>query len=449
MPTSSRRRRPTPPTRGRFSPLLAAGALLLVVVAAFAGLQPRAAAPSTIGAAGDDQVEPYRYPRDFNAIAAEAINASFEADGTTRADCSEEDGGQDFALCLGHAYGNLTLSLGPEEALRVVTIAMRDPSSGESSHCHMIVHTIGVAAYARADNDVGTAFAAGTPVCVNGYYHGVISAHMKQLGLDPKDYSATAVDAVARICGESAISVADPDGTACLHGLGHAMMNHTLYHLPFAIDVCDRVRAIAPDDNGEHRFYMCVDGSFHENFNAPAAGMPTTWLSATDPLYPCNAVPDRFTYGCYINVYLQLQRATDYDFGKMITLCPREESTAGQEYFQLCVIGWGVGFASGGEQAGGERIAEACATLPAPWATRCITMGASALTGQFPERVIGLSMCPAIADIADRRSCYDGVYPSMQSRGSGNVRCDQVVDLTERRRCMVVAAGPGQSTELP
>jgi hypothetical protein len=429
----------------------------LIVVALLGGRLADTARPSgisEIGAAGEGGAfEAYRYPADFNAIAAEAIAASFQASETTREDCREDDQTRDFALCLGHAYGNLTLAVGPEEALRLVTIAMRDTNSGESAHCHMIVHTIGVAAYQRAEKNVGPAFAAGTPVCVNGYYHGVISAHMQTLGLDPKDESEQAVEVVAEICGESAISSADPDGTACLHGLGHAMMNHTLYNLPFAIAVCDKVKAeadMSADPQAYHRFYMCSDGSFHENFNAPAAGMPTTWLSYDDPLYPCNAVPDRFQPSCYVNVYLQLQRVAQYDFVKMIPYCPQVDTEIGRNNFDLCVIGWAVGYTSGGGgYAGGESIAEGCALLPEQWFIQCTTTVAAAITAQFPERVIGIAMCPAIADESLRRTCFDGVYPAMKERGSGNVRCGEVADLTERRRCAAAAAGPGQSTELP
>ena len=149
---------PRPPSRRGL--LLAALAVALIAAGAAAG-----AVLLTRDDGGDPAAGGEAMP---GATDAHPVAGTFEPDDQELADCEDSD-----SRCIEQAFGNLAYDEGPERAIADFDAAMQADPSVESN-CHRIAHTIGSAALARFEGDVGEAFAAGSASCWSGYYHGIL-----------------------------------------------------------------------------------------------------------------------------------------------------------------------------------------------------------------------------------------------------------------------------------
>ena len=95
------------------------------------------------------------------------IAGDFEPNETRLEDCTDD------VSCFQQAFGNVAFRQGPRQALALFESRAR-PDSIVDKACHRIVHAIGSASLARNDGDIARTFALGSPICVSGYYHGIL-----------------------------------------------------------------------------------------------------------------------------------------------------------------------------------------------------------------------------------------------------------------------------------
>jgi predicted small secreted protein len=210
-------------------------------------------------------------------------------------------------------------------------------------NAHALAHGLGIAAY-RTPETLASTFAACPPTQMSGCYHGVVQGYFLSLARQGKLPGTPELD-----------TMCEPHrGTTflffqCAHGMGHGLMAVHDNHLPMSLDACD----LATDDFIRE---SCYGGAFMENVvrvthphhtaeghagtqghgghdaqpaaadahaahgAQPAAGhdahgdhahgagqqaqamQHTPWrpLNRNDPLYPCNAVAEKYQEACYM-----------------------------------------------------------------------------------------------------------------------------------------------------
>lgn len=221
------------------------------------------------------------------------------------ADCHRDD-----TPCVEEAFGNLTFNAGPQRALAELR-RWHEGTPGGRPDCHRLAHRVGAAALARARGRIAAAFSAGDEICASGYFHGVVEQGFA--GVPPSRVVATArktCEDVARLSGFLEHQ--------CTHGLGHGLMLHTDYDLPFSLKACDAL----PDRFGVE---SCAGGAFMEEF-APAGGPGGAGNDTDpDPIAPCRSAPERHKYACYLVVTIRILVRVDNDFRKAAAACRRSE----------------------------------------------------------------------------------------------------------------------------
>src|SRR5918996_1746617 len=308
------------------------------------------------------------------------VAGSFEPDETQLTDC-----GRDFR-CLEQAFGNVAFRDGPESAIRLFDERIRTDRNVESN-CHRIAHTIGSAALARFDGNVGRAFTAGSAICSSGYYHGLLERAFAGVSSDEE-----LARAAGRICDEAEITRATYFHYQCIHGLGHGLMITTAYDLPYSLSVCDRLATPWAQ-------VSCTGGVFMENISS-SYGIESRWLRDDDPVYPCNTVGRAHKEYCYLMVTSRILELNNFDWRATAAECSRVEGrwvdacfqsygrdasgfsrqnvarvlslcrTAGRGQ-QECLYGAARDMANDYARGGARRAVNLCSRAPAPLRARC------------------------------------------------------------------------------
>lgn len=201
----------------------------------------------------------------------------------------------------------------PEKATDFVK-AEYDSVPYVKSNCHQLMHVIGRAAYAKYNNLADT-FAHGSQYCNGGYYHGL----SEQLGNEKG--SAYLYANANTICKP----IADKKGRYsfyhynCVHGLGHAFMEVYEGELYKSLAGCDTIQ-----DEWERN--SCYGGVFMQNImieQSPddSEDHESKYLKPEDPMYPCDAVDDKYKVQCYTMQTSYALQVENYDFVKVFQLC--------------------------------------------------------------------------------------------------------------------------------
>ena len=305
------------------------------------------------------------------------IAGNFKPDDTELASCKDQ-------ACFEQAFGNLAYKEGPKPAIKVFDEKIRTDRTVEAG-CHRIAHTIGSAALARYSGNVAKAFAEGSSSCWSGYYHGILEHALAGVTSDKALVTRT-----RGLCANSEIRRTSYIAYQCVHGLGHGLMIHTGYNLPYSLKVCDRLQTDWDQTS-------CTGGVFMENIS-PSLGARTRWLKKTDLVYPCNAIKERHKLYCYLMVTSRILQANGYDWKGAARLCRGVErgwvSTCFQSYgrdasgftrqdparvLELCQIAgkgrmdciYGAARDMTSNYANGERASQLCTRAPASTRSRC------------------------------------------------------------------------------
>ncbi|WP_420130565.1 hypothetical protein [Longimicrobium sp.] len=213
-------------------------------------------------------------------------------------------------------------------------------------NAHALAHGLGIAAY-RTPETLATTFAACPPTQMSGCYHGVVQGYFLSLARQGRLPGTPELNAMC-----------EPHrGTTflffqCAHGVGHGLMAVHDNHVPMSLDACDLAsdkfirdscyggvfmenvvsvthphhtaegHAGTQEAHGGHDAQPAADahaahgaagqhahagadahaGHGAAGQQAQAAMQHTPWrpLNRDDPLYPCNAVAEKYQEACYM-----------------------------------------------------------------------------------------------------------------------------------------------------
>jgi hypothetical protein len=216
-------------------------------------------------------------------------------------------GGDALAFgCLAARYEGLLHQRGADAALADLSVR-RDENGFILAACHQLTHIIGRSA-GRA-RGIG-ALDGGQPLCSSGYYHGVVEEVMAEID------RAHVLARAPSVCADH--RRLRPRSNAhynCVHGMGHGFM---------AVYGSDVFASLAGCDSLGDRWESaeCYGGVFMENLTAIAnPERPSKDLRASEPLYPCTAVGERYKPACYEKQTAFAVYVHDDDFGRVFGLC--------------------------------------------------------------------------------------------------------------------------------
>jgi hypothetical protein len=196
----------------------------------------------------------------------------------------------------------------PEAAVADLKLDAKD-NAYVLSQCHQLIHRIGRAAAKKYPN-VADAYSHGDNYCWSGYYHGVMETIAARLGYDG------VVSKINTICQE--VKTQQQYSFYhynCVHGLGHGVMGITNNQLLDSLKICDKL-----DDSWEQQ--SCYGGTFMENvMSEDNPDHKTSFLKASEPMYPCTAVDTRYKGQCYLMQSSYALKLDGYDFAKVFPQC--------------------------------------------------------------------------------------------------------------------------------
>lgn len=195
-----------------------------------------------------------------------------------------------------------------------------ETSSYIKSQCHPVAHVIGRAAVEKFPQ-VSQAYAQGDSFCWSGYYHGVLEGVIGKVGRSQLEAQLNTI--CDDVPGKATYNF---DYYNCVHGLGHGVMVYTNNELFEALKLCDNL-------SGAWEQTSCHSGVFMENIIIDNKNHFTKYLKPSDPLYPCNAVDDKYKNICFLMQTSYMLKVTNGDFAKVFNLCstvPNYEHTCYQ-----------------------------------------------------------------------------------------------------------------------
>lgn len=180
------------------------------------------------------------------------------------------------------------------------------------SQCHPLAHVIGRIATTKY-KDVAEAYTQGDSFCWSGYYHGVLEGVVGKIGAKHLG------DQMNKICaGLPGKASYNFDYFNCVHGLGHGVMAYTQDELFDALKLCDRI-------DGSWEQSSCYSGVFMENVIIDNKNHFTKYLKPSEPLYPCDAVGEKYKTPCYLMQTSYMLKITNGDFLKVFGYCAKAE----------------------------------------------------------------------------------------------------------------------------
>ena len=355
---------------------------ILLLVALFLLLVGSASAGVLALMKGDDDATSRRVADRGAGHTAHPVAGDFKPDETRLAGCKD-------ARCYEQAFGNIAYRQGPKFALELFDEKIRSDRLVESG-CHRIAHAIGSAALARFKNNVAQAFAAGSSSCWSGYYHGILERAFT--GASSKDD----LGQVSRgLCADAQIRRTAWLAYQCVHGLGHGLMIHTGYNLPFSLEICDKL-ATRWDQTS------CTGGVFMENISS-SYGVRSRWLRDNDLIYPCNAIKERHKLYCYLMVTSRILQANGYDWKKTARTCAKAE----RAWVATCFQSYGRD-ASGFTRQDPVRIAKLCAIAGPRGQSECVYGAARDMTSNYADGRPTAKLC-RLAPRALQGRCFNGI----------------------------------------
>src|SRR3989338_7514761 len=209
--------------------------------------------------------------------------------------------------CYDEYYTELTMQKGLQNAFDDLKQRYQtDPYA--VSQCLPLSHSIGRAATKIYDK-VSEAYVNGDGFCWSGYYHGVMEGIISRE--DPKKISMQIDSICSDIPGKASYSF---DYYNCVHGLGHGIMYINNNELFDALKQCDNIK-------GDWEQKSCWSGAIMENVIVDNKNHFTKYLNPEEPLYPCNAVDEKYKETCYLMQTSYMLKVTGYDFSKVFKLC--------------------------------------------------------------------------------------------------------------------------------
>lgn len=257
------------------------------------------------------------------------------------------------------------------------------------SNCHQIGHVIGRTA-ALKFSTLAETYKHGDDFCWSGYYHGATETIAQRIGKDK------IVSQLPTVCEDFYKSGRYSfDHYNCVHGMGHGLMALQDGELFVSLKQCDGYT-----DDWERS--SCYGGVYMENvMNEINPGKHSSYLKQDDPMYPCNAVEQKYKEQCYLMQTSHALLVVGQDYNKVFQLCSEVEAPFNSICFQS--LGRDI---SGQSSSNQQRTIELCMLGPDQEAKRnCFTGAVKDFISYFHSDKQGLAMCAAIPDADLATTC--------------------------------------------
>lgn len=256
------------------------------------------------------------------------------------------------------------------------------------AQCHSLMHVIGRIA-AEQFSTVGEAYKYGDSFCWSGYYHGVLESFAARVGLN--DLRAKLNDVCADIPGKERYSF---DYYNCVHGLGHGIMALTNTELFESLSYCDSLA-------GAWEQVSCASGAYMENVIVDGLNHVTKYLKPDDPLYPCNASPEKYKQTCYLMQTSYMLKINGGDFAKTFEWCRGAEE--GQQNTCYLSLGRDASGRSASNVARTKAMCDLGTTVDEK--TYCALGAVKDFISYFHSDVQGKTFCNTFEEEAIRDRC--------------------------------------------
>jgi hypothetical protein len=268
------------------------------------------------------------------------------------------------------------------------------------ANCHPLSHKVGNIAL-HVYGSVPAAVPEYLPVCHSGYYHGLL-----------EEYLATAPSfeqGVKEVCG-AAENQPYFNWFQCMHGLGHGIMQFENNEVPKSLKGCDLV------DPANQAREICYAGVFMENITTDEkTGHPAKYIKKDDPIYPCNAVEEKYKSACYFLSSSQILKINGWNFPETFKTCDKVEPN----YRWLCYQSLGRDV-SGSTLRDKNRVLELCKLGSSPQAVSECYFGAVRdfinEQGMFDAAI---DFCSSVDDRFKAR-CFQGIELDLGLYRKGN-----------------------------
>ena len=275
-----------------------------------------------------------------------------------------------------------------------------------AEHAHEFAHGLGIEAYGRSTDIVGT-FAACGDGFSSGCRHGVIQAYFESR----EKVTQPEVEALCQ-------PFKSPGASRwvlfqCVHGMGHGLTMLYAHDLPRALTDCDML-----SDGWDRE--SCYGGAFMESvINATAPHHPATQLAAhshhvaattfkalepADPLYPCSIMAERYLHACYqmqTSVMLNLNHG---DLGDAAKSCERAPVQVRPVCFQS--LGRDITSYTARDP---QKTATMCHKASEPYRPSCYFGAAKALVDWTATTDAAFAFCAIVGHEAGGPTCYQAL----------------------------------------
>ena len=327
------------------------------------------------------------------------------APGGTGGECRQFSG-DDRQACYTRLLSDRLTNQGVADAVATLdALAAADPDVAE--HAHEYAHGIGIAAYGRSTDIVGTFGACGDGYS-SGCRHGVIQAYFEAR-------NHVAAPEIEALCQPFKSAVASRWVLfQCVHGMGHGL---TMYHghdLPRALADCDLL------SEGWDR-ESCYGGAFMENvINATTPHHPASQLAAqshhhaaattfkaiepSDPLYPCSIMAQRYLHACYqmqTSVMLHLNHGSIASAAKSCDRAPEHMRNVCHQSLGRDITSYTA--------RDPQKTADMCEKSSEPYRPACYFGAAKALVDWTATTGAAFAFCRIVAKEAGGPTCYQAL----------------------------------------
>lgn len=221
--------------------------------------------------------------------------------------------------------------------------------------------------------------------CYHGFTEAVFATSLEQL------------TPVARAC-EAVGAINSGPWASCIHGIGHGVATYfNSTNFKGALQACDSLPA--------GKTY-CYDGVFMEF----AISAPPSFYTASDPLYPCLQVDERYAQACGRNQPHVMQRKFNMSRASVASACLTAPTAVGEACIDA--LGFGIANESHGNVA---AIVADCRKLPTP-AVQAQCVGAAAGELVFQNYPQWQTSAPALCNelpVEFRTACQQRVHETV------------------------------------
>lgn len=266
------------------------------------------------------------------------------------------------------------------------------------SRCHEATHYLSRNEYSKMGS-IAKVYSSCDSTCHGGCYHGTLEAYLEaqNLGLGEALFSH-----FPAVCGERKDYTSALVYNECLHGMGHAAMFITDMEIPQSLSLCDTLGAGEPRER-------CYSGVFMENSSSSTNNdHPGKFTKADDPLYPCNALEEKYQRICWRYQSSYFAMITEHDWKKTADLCLQVPESYRDECF-LTVGTNQVGFTQDQSQ-----MRQNCMIMPTDHYKNICIQG---VISSFSYRFVGdgdkmINFCKSV-DSNFQESCFKQIGVSV------------------------------------